>query len=442
MNNRFLWFLLMLFSLSCGMFVSCKDDDDDDAVSLNYDDPRVRVMTINGISATFVVNDVESLIYNYDSLSFGTDVKRLHPVFSGYQVSPIMQYDSAGTWKSYPSDTTFKLDFSNVVKFRSISLDSLHTKVYTVELRVHEYDVESYEWELASTLPVHGDVVTQKAVSFGGKYYFFYSNGAGENYALSSSDCKSWKEEGSIVMAGADWHTLTERNGSLVVNTANGLYVCTSELSFIPSSALLPANLSMVKPLFTLGAKFWVVAEDVDGKKSLCSLAAGSQNYEVEDPLPSTFVVEGMEAVVSPSGSTLVGYLFTSDGQGGTAIWALDNVGNLMCLSNGKSPFDFRFGMMAYYYDKTLCVIGGQDAAGNYQGTLYKSTDSGMRWGYDSHKIFPNEEEYRAYSSILFNEDTNEVFMIGGKNKSGFAPGVWKGILKQFLMDDLIYGNS
>ncbi|HOI27815.1 MAG TPA: DUF6242 domain-containing protein [Paludibacteraceae bacterium] len=441
MKNRFLWLSLVLLPLTFGTITSCSDDDDEE-VPYNNDDPRVSSMTIEGISQTFIVNDVECRIYNYDSLSFGANLEAIHPVFYGYSGYSIMQYDSAGTWENYPNDTSFKLNFTKPIKFRSISLDSASFKDYSVEIRVHKYDVEAYEWEKLSSLSVHGTVTSQKAVYYNKTYYYFYSNEAGENYALTSTDCKTWTELGSIVLSGADWSTLTERNGSLVVNTTNGLYVYTSGLSFASSSFLMPVGFTLARPLFMLGGKFWVIAKNEEDKYYLCYIYSEALAYSLVSEIPSSFNAEDMEIAVCTSGSTMVGYLFTKNEDGGTIVWALDVDGNLLDLSNGKSPFEFRKGMMAYQYEKSLCVIGGEDTEGNIQSSAYKSINSGINWGFDSHKIFPNANDARAFSTILFNEETNEVFLIGGNNKSGFAPEVWKGILKQFLMDDLVYGKE
>ena len=80
--------LLPLIGAIMTIFIASCDDDDDDKFTKT--DPRIKVMSVDGVSKTFIINDVEQIIYNYDSLKYGTDITSLSASFYGYDVNYIL----------------------------------------------------------------------------------------------------------------------------------------------------------------------------------------------------------------------------------------------------------------------------------------------------------------------------------------------------------------
>ena len=436
--------LLILFLLSGVVVSSCKKDDKDNTVT---DDPRIRTMSINSLSTTFVVNDVEGLIFNYDSLSYGTSVKTLRPIFTGYGGLLSFEYKLGGNgvWKEFTNDT---LDFSSLpVFFKAKAPDPKYTKEYRIDVRVHKYDVEAFTWEESGTLPIQGTAVSQKAVFYNQKYYFFYCNDLGKSYVVTSTDGDNWTEAGEIGIDKLDWTTLTSMHQpqTLVVQAEGELYKCddlsTNPSVFTPSNVELPEGCTLRVPLFTLENNFWIIASQADST-FLYSLANGAEEYQKGVLLPSRTPVEKITTFVSPSGSTTLGYIFGGEGTNGNGtVWGIDVNGNIVELTPGQSAFPFQAYPMPLFFGNNLCLVGEEVTSGNYTNRFYVSPNLGATWSKDTHKTLPDEISPIAKGSI-FQYERNKIILIGGENKKGFSPTVWKGTLNQEILDDIIHNRN
>ncbi len=444
--------LLLITFLLLGVLASACKKDDDDSDDVVTDDPRIRTMTISSLSTTFVINDVEGLIYNYDSLSYNTNVTALHPVFTGYGGTLTFQYKLSedGEWLEYTNlDTVPKIDFlpSSTVFFKAIAPDPKYTKEYKIDVRVHEYDVEAFTWEQkTNALPVQGKVVSQKAVFYNQKYYFFYRNDSGRSYLITSAvdNEDNWIEAGEIDIENPDWTTLTTMFDSqtLVVQAGGTLYTCDlaagGNITFTLSQAPLPENFTLQVPLFTIGNNFWIIAKQQD-QPFLCFLANGSTEYQVGMELnDENLPLKDITTLVAPSGSTSIGYIFGGeDANEKGSVWAVDVSGNIIEMSSNQSAFSFRSYPMPIFFGDKLSIAGGITSTG-YTNEFYDSPDSGVTWTNDTHKTLPSEIGPMAKGTII-EYARNKVILIGGENSDGFLPNVWTGILNQDILDATIY---
>ncbi len=401
---------------------ACSDDDDDD---FSDTDPRIRYMAVEGLSTTFVVNDVEGIIYNYDSLTYGTDISALVPSFFGYDVSPTIEYWKDGAWVTYSNDddTTHKLNMDQL-KIRSSR--GGQTKEYTIDLRVHKVDVNSFLWTNIGTLPVEGTVTGEKAVLYNSVYYLFYSNTAGNSYLLKSSDegC-SWTGT-AIAMKGADWNTLSETlNGFVVLDTTGKAYVAGTDGAFTVAET---GTCTLVKPLYVLSNKFWAIGQ-IDGVNYLCATAGNLSEMTKVAALPDGFTTENLSSTITHSGATTkIAYVYTtSNGEG--KMWAVDNVGNFLSLSTGGVPY--LEGTAVISADSEIGLLGGVTTAGKPSTSYYTSSDGGLTWTDNWHKTLPGNIGGMAYTSTFANTEGTQLLLIGGQTADGYSKYVWHGILKE-----------
>lgn len=433
MIKRFTKWIIAIVAVS-SLLSSCHKSDDSDDADPNYDDPRVRVVSIKGISKTFIINDYEEAIFNYDSLAFGTQVSKLHPTFSGYSVITKIFYEKDGKWIKYPqADTSYTLDFTKDVKIRSYSVDSLSYKDYTFSIRIHNYDVDSYEWIKQSALPISDEITTYKCIFYNGKYYFFYSDKEGANFVSASSDLKTWSKPTAVSAPDADWSTLCTRGSELAVLCGSDLYVASIPTQFIKSEPQTPAGYTFKRPLFSIDNTFLALATDADGKLAIVSLPLGKTNYELCSSLNEEIDTDKITTCVSPSGITNVGYIFTPKDENSTNIFAVDNLGNVINMTQNSTPFGYDKNMIVFYYGDLLCVAGSKAKEGQNEGIIWSSEDFGKTWVADPHKALPNEITDNA-ASIIAESSTASIYYIGTKN-------VWKGVLKQYLLDEKTYGK-
>ena len=442
-------FLLIIFLLS-GVISSCKKSDDKDNTVTN--DPRIRTMTESKLSTAFVINDVEGLIYNYDSLSYKTDVTELQPVFTGYGGTLSFQYKKGknGNWETYSSNDTLNFSSPIPIILKSIAPDSNYTKEYEIDIRVHKYDVEAFTWKKKGTLLVQGTVLSQKAVFYNQKYYFFYRNESRKSYVITSENGNEWKEAGKIDIDDLDWTTLTSmfQPDNLAVQATGSLYVCNlaakGSISFTPSDATLPENCTLQAPLFTLGDHFWIIAKQ-DQTYYLCSLAKGTKEYQKVTSLDSNVPVEKITTFVSPSGSTTLGYIFggKNETNGNGTVWGVDINGNMMQLTSNQPVFPSRIHPMPLFFGNKLYIVGGITSKNNiYTNQFYVSSNSGARWSEDTHKILPENQIGSMAKGSIFQHERNKIMLIGGENEKGFSSNVWEGILNQEILDNIIHNRN
>jgi len=85
--------------------------------------------------------------------------------------------------------------------------------------------------------------------------------------------------------------------------------------------------------------------------------------------------------------------------------------------------------------------MAGGITSGDYSNRFYVSPTSGATWSRDTHKTLPDEISPIAKGSI-FQYERNKIILIGGENKKGFSPTVWKGTLNQEILDDIIHNRN
>jgi len=435
-------FLSVVFLLTI-LFSSCKKDEKDD-VAIVTDDPRIRAMSIDKISHAFVINDTRGEIFNHDSLSYGTKIDALHPQFSGYAAGLRYQYKKDERWVDYTGADT--LDFSKPVWIKAIAPDSNYTKEYKIDIRVHRYDVEGFEWsdEKAIFSEQNAVVVSQKAYFYQKKFYFFYRDGNNDNHLFVSTDNgEQWSKttlqlEEPETTWKPDWKTLTfmHQEQTLVVKDeiTNTLYICKNiendVLMFSPSKAVLPQNTTLKTPLFTLRDNFWVIAEE-GSNRYLYYLPNDSTKKEYikkESLLPEFSLDEACIFVALSGSSTKLGYILVKNGTE-TEVWVMDANGNIQQFSTGET-FPFHTEAMPLYFGNRLYITGGMIEQ-DYSKKFYETPNSGISWTENSHKFLPVE----VAGGSLFEYERNKIILIGGQTKDGFYPYVRKGVLKREILE-------
>ena len=151
---------------------SCKDDEETD-----NPDPRIRRVIFSqlGSNVEFNVNDVEAKIFNYDSLAYGTRVDSLYPSIYQYSDNKIaIQYSYDGI-NFFDFRNTVAMDFSKPVKIISTNTKNNSKKEYTLEVRVHKYDVDAFQWTNTGVISgLEEAILSQKSIMHNDLMWQFY----------------------------------------------------------------------------------------------------------------------------------------------------------------------------------------------------------------------------------------------------------------------------
>lgn len=415
-------------------FFSCNDDENEVDIDLNREDARIRSVEFLNFDLgeqTMVINDVESIIFNYDSLGMGVVDTAVVTYIYGYTSQPKIQYLEDGEWKSFTNGQ--RLDLSEPLQILSTSEDGANQKRYTLELRVHEYDVAAFTWRKLATIPDYTSLVSQKAITVGSEYRWYCANESGQNLLYQSTTGVDWsvKELSSEAM---DWSTLLYDQTSFYVMGMDGaVYSSTDGISFAKAEfAKQPENL-----LFVNNGRVWVIAEGSDGK-SLFSKSVDADEFEEVCSLPSNFPTENIVAFTAMSGRTSLAYLYATETDGGV-VWTVDEKGNVFqLLAPGTIPA--LVNPMPFVYDNTLGLIGGEES-GEISSKCYVSYDCGKSWKMDNHKNLGEVEGGISQAGLIVTSRNGELMLIGGKSAQGYQTTVWKGVLNKLNEDELIYGK-
>lgn len=421
MKHKLLFAALALVSISLG---SCKDDDEEDKRS---DDPRILKMTLSEFpEATFIVNDYKGVIYNYDSLPYGSPTN-LHPYFVGHSALTVF-YDSLGNWAAYSnSDTDLKLN-CNSGMVRALSEDQSAFKDYKIELRVHRYDVDAFVWAESAKVPVKDGVTSFKTLKIGDEIVFVCT-AAGSNFAYTTKDAKSWTEKSVSVEAGKvlDWKTLCVSGNKAYVLSDNS-DVLAAEL---PALDFKATGLKAEEILFNIDGNIWTIAE-IDGSRALCSIDTVQNTLINAASLPETFPSEHIKATACKSGQSTLGYVYGIK-DNASCLWAIDTKGKVTEIVNAGSSLPLLKGFEFCFFQSNLGMVGGIDEDGVFSKKYYYTKNSGLDWIHDWHKDLPDEMGQISDFNII-NISDDEILLSCGIADGVFTPAVWKGTIKEKLL--------
>ncbi len=419
--------LMAVFSV---LSFSCsKDDDDVKSTDYNLEDPRIRTVTfLENTDLVFVVNDVEGIIYNYDSLAYGTDVSAVKTQFYGFTSTPTIQYKKEGDseWTSFTNGG--KMDFTSPLKILATSEDGANTKEYQFDLRIHNFDVAAFTWEKFAQIDISDSVVSQKALKIDDNYFWFCRLSDGSNLSYSSADGKSWNKQAISNTESLEWTSLCLLDAVLYVQDAEGnIYVSDDFSTFEKKESL--GSISYL--LFNLDDSLWAIK---DG--SLVKMNGDS--FKEVSTLPAGFSTENILPFTALSGFTQVGYVYGTQNESGV-VWSIDYRGNFNQLVTANTSIPYLVEPMLYIYSTTLGIVGGKSLDGTHSKKCYASYNSGVSWSNDWHKDLGDNLLGIEKSGVFVISDEGEILIVGGNKDGKASPTVWKGVLNKITEDELNY---
>ena len=419
-----LFSLIVLFAMGVApVFVACDDDEDDNSVK-NLSDPRIRSMVIHP-KTKIVVNDVEGIIFNYDSLDKGTNLSHVSTNLYGYVSQPTFKYKKDGEWVPFKNGTS--LDLSEKLQILSTSEDNTQQKIYTIDIRVHNYDVSAFTWQEFATVDVTSRISSQKSFAHNGRNLWFCADEEGVSTLYSCTDLTSW-EKMPLNIDNADWSSSAICGDSIyVMKRDGGIYSAhLDNLSFS-----LCSSVSIEKILFTIGDELWAIGADG------FYVRRNGGDFQRRVALPEGFPSENITSFTSPSGYTSLGYIYASQNGQGT-IWSMDKNGNTTQLQKADGTIPSLKHPNVFFYAGTLGVVGGEKEDGSYSTQCFSSKDGGVSWQHDWHKDL---SEGISNSGTFIYSKYGEVVFVGGNTPTGFSNKAKRAVLNKLIADDLNYQN-
>ncbi|MDR0756622.1 MAG: DUF6242 domain-containing protein [Tannerella sp.] len=408
--------------------------------------------SISGLSAVkFTIDQINGLIFNKDSLPYGTNVNFKVICTVTYAIGAITSvevHQKAIDKKEYWNGTD-SLDFSDEVIFYIISYNGKEAKSYTAKLNVHQQNPNLMEWSRdASPLPVSG--ATDRKVILYGDSYRMYARGANsyELYQSPVPDANNWTRAPLTGLPDKTAFTLsqmTEYEGNLYLPSPDGALYRSADgqdwtkMDDAPEIAALLGAVGEGTELGRPSALATIIRDD--GKWLFAAMNVSGQ-WQQGTETPGVFPVAGFASnsykQMYYSHLTVVA---GKDRHGALSNRCWDTMDGLawICLTgSGKDYFAQREGPMLADYDGKLYLTGGIDASNQGLSDIYTSADKGVTWSLaDSLTFLPETYKGRGFASILVNKD-NFMLLFGGKERSeaNMLDELWRGRINRLGYKD------
>lgn len=415
-------FFLMLFAMSCN-----KNNDNmgvisEEAVITSF---YLYSDSIEGISNyEFIIDNDSLLIYNYDSIDYGTRIDSLsfviNPRFSSVYINDTLDY--------YALSEVY-LNFTNEVKFTVVAADEKTSADYFVKVNVHQVDPDTFIWQGLKSEVFAGYAATEKVLWINDRLLYF---------AIVDNDLLVHES-----VDGIEWNALEVTGldidfSSIDLNYLVGYenFVCfyyDSELYKSADGAAWTSEvitgIAVEHLLFAMGGKIYGVTADF----GLARL--DGTDWVDLGRLPSDFPVEGAAVLMAkaPSGKERVFAIGGIDRNGKylSSVWSSENGDYWSELSGGKEQFTPRAYAALAQYGGGLMLFGGVTEGGEkvVDDAQLFSKDFGLNWGEPKAKSVISDLYVPRYGLSAVVVPTGYIYLIGGKSSSSRSNNdVWQGL--------------
>jgi hypothetical protein len=422
----------MVFLLS-----SCFDDDND-MNDVNLSNCQITSFSLQndsipGLSSVkFTIDQVNGLIFNKDSMPYGTVIDRKVVCEIAYAESTVTPsavevYQEATKDSAYWNNTD-SLDFSQFVRFIVYSLDGKTYKHYTAQLNIHQQHPDSMTWTLsAGRLP--GENIREQKVIASGDYYWMYVQGADgyELYKSPRTDPANWTAKPLTGLSGKTFmlSQMTEYGDILYLPASDGsLYVSVDGAywSLEKEAPEIKALLGKLDAGEQTNRPSALAAIIKDGDTWLFASMNSDLLWEKGAAVPGVFPITGF-------GNTSYELMYYQhlmivagkdrSGRLSNATWeTMDGRSWVRMTAESNSFYEEREGVMLTPYDDRLFMIGGIDASNTAIKDIYLSEDKGVTWHLaDSLTVLPEACRARGYGSVLVDEE-HFILLFGGKEST------------------------
>jgi len=398
----------------------------------------------------FTIDQVNGLIYNKDSMPYGTEINWLvvcQVSFVGYpSMVEVYQHASgdSATWNQADS-----LDFSDYVRFDIYSADGKATKRYMTQLNIHQQVPDSMEWTCFSDRLLGKTILEQKVIERNNYLWMYVRVTDGyELYRSLATDRKTWVP---VSLTGMDGKTvilsqITEYEGYLYMHASDGtLFYSTNGYAWnlmpdpTPAISVLLGTINGSEQGKTSSALAAIIQDDNIWRFAVMDV---DRQWTIGDAVPAEFPVSGFGN--SSYESMFFWHLMVIAGRDRTgqlsnATWETMTGLSWVCLTDERTSwFEKREGVMLTQYDDNLFLIGGINASNDATKDIYISQDKGISWILvETLIVLPETYKARGHASMLVDKD-NFLLLFGGKekNNANILDELWSGRINRLGFKD------
>ncbi len=481
-----IWIYTLLLAAVAMTIASCNDDDDDSTIVYGTSTTSSLVSSFvlqedddvleNLDSVQFCIDQEKLMIYNPDSLPYGTDVTHLLCTISfGTTVSSATIVVGSGTVQvndttiTYSTSSTDSIDFTGRVTLNVTSANATNIVSYRVYVNVHQENSDSIYFPITARRDLPAAADDNYAVgmaSLNDTFYSVVNNSNGRYMCTASTPAGRWTTRTVAYGFTPDEESLTATSDALyILDDEGNLYTSTDALSW------------------TATGQVWESIIGSYNDRVLGLLIDGGSRYTDEYPRRSGFAPTAMpdDFPVSGHSQLIVEESTWSLGETALMVGGRDASGNLVSTTwgydgntwgklshdtdselpaiEGPSIFSyFTYNVSAYSQHATSVItwvlMGGCLEDGTFNRVTYLSRDMGITWlasddcmtipsyipSFMGAKAFVCTEvesikaPARRVSAAITEWDVPYVYIVGGTGTSGdLLNNVWKGYIARML---------
>ncbi|MDR2921139.1 MAG: DUF6242 domain-containing protein [Tannerella sp.] len=432
---------------------SCLGSDDDESADWLYSNCQIKSFTlkndsISGLSSVkFTIDQVNGLIYNKDSMAYGTVIDEKVVCTITYEVGAL----SVEVYQDATKDSAYwngsdSLNFSSFVRFDVYSVDGKAVKRYIAKLNVHQQLPDSMEWTLRESPLLGKTVQDQKVIAHNGSYWMYVKGQDG--YELyRSSNAIDWTKSNLTGLTEKTFilSQLVSYEGFLYLPTTEGvLYqsVNGTDWSALDGAPVVKAVLGVVYESGQLKRPSALATVINDNNKWYYAAMNKELQWQTGNEISTTFPVSGFGHVsheVMYYQRLMVVAGKDRNNQLYNAAWeTMDGLQWVQLTDDRANSFNKREGIALTTYDDDFYLFGGIDASNTAKKDIYRSKNKGVTWELvDSLITFPDAYKARGYSSVLVDDD-NFILLFGGKENTSanMLDELWSGRINRLGFKD------
>ena len=444
---------LLILVCMTGIFASCWDDFTErsyytaNVVDFSFAEQDTCPDIENYV---FNIDQMKGLIYNLDSLPYGSKVDFICPTLT-LQSSNGELYMNDSIWEEGDS-----VDFTSPVILKNTSADGLMTRTYTVNVNVHQVDPDSMiVAQYSNTFPTESTKSKLVRLTNGEFRCFFPSAASGLSAYISENSMADWQQQtvtGLPEMMNVQ--SLCVFDSKYYISSGAGnLYVSVNGLDWSltgDGTKIVTLFGSIKRKYITEENLYYLIGLAKNASGEICpAKSVDGINWTIGSKLNDDFPVSEYGVA---KGSTVTGVQYytvatglRSDDSYCSSIWSTENGLDWVLVRDSKStsmPASNKKGVSLFYYDGSLVCLGGINSSGEFNKNIYVSKDHGKNWiAPPDNWIFYPLDNGLAYGSAyveLIEDTVNDkdrefIWIFGGQTEAGTSPVIWKSYLNKMI---------
>lgn len=384
----------------------------------------------NASKVKFYIDQAQGLIYNPDSLPYGTDVAHVLTKVSTKNFGTVV-FTSNKDGKQYYYSENDSLDFTQPIKFRVYSASGDSYRDYRISVNAHKQKGNVFTWTAMRDNSNFASLTTMKTVSVGDKLFVFGVNGSQTvGYTTSITDGNSWVRLNKTFSANAYKGILSQ--GSKLFAVDNNQVLTSTDGN---TWAVVATNGNLKQLVAASSSELFALTTN---DKLVVSKDGGlTWTNESLDSDASYLPVNNVSYVLSSAtGNENVSHvmLVGQTAAGKSVVWTRLSDSNTSSIANQWTLVESNMSRYLLPVYKHLTVVRYDNAAlamgltaSNEAAQMLLSRDGGITWTSDAAFSYP--KDVRLGNTFTAAVDKKQfVWIISGSK-------VWRGRLNRVAWD-------